>query len=102
MCAAAGCGEHGRCAAAFLGGDVPVSRGACVCEPPYAGPLCEHDPCAAAGTQPCGAHGTCVGKGDTDFTCVCEPGHSGPRCETDCTAHCGGNGGVFPFNCVSS
>ena len=95
LCSAARCGANGRCTATFLGGDLPVSQSACVCEAPFTGPLCEQDPCAAV-AEPCGGHGTCVGTGDSDYSCTCESGHSGRRCEHDCTAVCSGD---FPFEC---
>ena len=97
-CSAARCGANGTCTARFLGAGLPVSRRACICEPPFTGPTCELDPCAANG-ETCSGRGTCVGVGDTSTRCVCERGYSGPSCELDCSATCAGNGGLYPFGC---
>ena len=42
-CAAGRCGVHGRCAAKYLGGSIPVNEGACICEPGWSGPLCDQN-----------------------------------------------------------
>ena len=100
-CAAARCGSHGTCTARFMGSDVPVSIGACICEPPYTGPTCERDPCQQSGEN-CNGRGTCIGVGDVSTRCECNFGYSGSSCELDCSTSCTGNGGVYPYGCAAA
>lgn len=95
VCAAAQCGAHGTCTARFLGGDLPASRLACLCHPPYTGPRCTEDPCASRG-ETCNGRGTCVGVADSSTRCECDHGYSGPSCELDCSSVCPGS---WPFGC---
>ena len=97
-CAAARCAANATCTARFLGGDLPVTRRACICEPPYTGPTCELDPCDEAG-ETCSGRGRCVGVGDVGTRCECGVGYSGAHCEIDCSSACTGGGGVYPFGC---
>ena len=111
LCGAARCSSHGVCAARFLGGDLPVSAGACVCESPWSGPLCDMNPCAAGttGFRACSGHGTCAptpGAGSLDGLaathCVCAAGYSGPMCTASCDGQCAGGGGTFPYGCAET
>eukprot|EP00961_Rhodomonas_salina_P029645 399281-Rhodomonas_salina.1 len=99
LCGAARC-EHGVCSATYLGGEVPVSQAACVCEAPWSGPLCDQNPCALSG-RACSGHGRCVAVGDIDAACECDVGYSGDNCEDSCFGFCEGNAGVYPFGCAT-
>ncbi|KAL9179269.1 hypothetical protein ACHAXT_008559 [Thalassiosira profunda] len=46
LCWAAQCGEHGSCAATYLGGELPVSSRGCICRDGFSGTLCEQPPSA--------------------------------------------------------
>ena len=94
------CSGHGVCTATYLGGDLPVSLGACVCEVPWAGPLCDRTPCLDA-ARTCSGHGTCAAVGDTATRCDCDTGYSGAECDTTCIGTCQGGGGEYPFGCAS-
>ena len=98
-CNEARCGEHGTCTALHLGGDLGVSRHACICETEsFLGPTCEVNPCAVLGTSPCGLHGTCVAADEFSgaWACECDAGHSGSLCEISCDGICDGS---YPFGC---
>ena len=93
-CAAARCGPHGYCLSKFLGGHLPATRHACVCEPPWSGPTCELNPCASVAADACG-RGRCVANGG-GWACECETGYSGARCDVGCDGVCNG---VYPYGC---
>ena len=95
LCSAARCGEHGTCSATFLGGELPVTDIACVCDDGWSGPTCDINPCIAQ-NKSCGDHGTCVALSDNDAHCDCELGYSGESCETSCDEVCVGS---YPYNC---
>ena len=93
LCGAARCGEHGSCSAQYLGGGLPVSSSACICDEGWSGPLCQYNPCDTLG-KTCSGRGSCKVLSDTDATCICENGFSGDDCETSCHDVCnGGDGG---------
>jgi len=81
LCAAAGCGVNGRCAAKYLGGTLAVTDGACVCKSGTFGSKCDANPCAGVA---CSNHGQCQITSATAATCVCSAGWNGYNCETAC------------------
>ena len=93
---------HGACAAQYLGGDLAVSLGACVCENPWSGPLCDKNLCALDSPlyKSCSGNGVCKPLGDEDTRCECDQGYSGINCENSCDGICKGGGGVFPYGCA--
>jgi hypothetical protein len=95
LCAAARC-EHGRCTATFLGGSMPVTSYACVCDEGWSGPICQYNPCATSG-KTCSGHGKCVALSDTSASCECDQGFSGENCETSCDEVCTGD---WPYGCA--
>ena len=99
LCAAARCGEHGSCAATYLGSSslLPVTSPdkACICEDGWSGHLCQYNPCVSL-SKTCSGHGTCVANGDSDAICECEPGYSGENCEVSCYGFCQNS---YPFGC---
>jgi hypothetical protein len=95
LCAAARC-EHGRCTATFLGGSLPVTSNACVCDEGWSGPLCQYNPCATTG-KTCSGHGKCVALSDTSASCECDQGFSGDNCEKSCDEVCTGD---WPYGCA--
>jgi hypothetical protein len=96
LCADADCGEHGACAARYLGGEIPASNTKCICEGTWQGEKCDKNPCAQLGLD-CSGKGTCVALSDTQATCECQDGYFGPNCETrsPCEGFC--EGGSFPY-----
>ena len=74
-----------------------MSLGACVCDPPWTGPLCDQDPCAALENS-CGGRGRCVGVDDSSYVCECLSGYSGRDCEHDCASTCAGEAPAFGCN----
>lgn len=98
LCGAARCGEHGSCSAQYLGGELPVTSTACICDEGWSGALCQYNPCETLGKS-CSGHGTCVAASDTNAKCICEPGFSGSDCEASCDGVCVGE---FPYGCSSS
>jgi plastocyanin len=105
ICGAARCGDHGVCSARFFGGDLPVSQQACVCEPPWFGPLCDQNPCSSEspGFRNCSGHGQCVpaGGGANQTTCSCHNGYTGDACDVSCDGYCQGSGGKYPYGCAA-
>lgn len=101
LCAAARCGEHGHPTAKYLGGSLPVTSNACICEDEWSGPLCQINPCETQNVN-CGEHGTCISLSDTEAQCKCDLGWSGDSCETTCEGFCTGGGGIYPFGCNSN
>ena len=97
-CAKARCGTGGVCVARWLGGSLAVSRHACACNPPWTGPRCDQDPCAARNVT-CSGRGMCVGYDDASWRCECAAGYSGLTCEHDCATVCPGE---HPFGCNPS
>ncbi|CAJ1930817.1 unnamed protein product [Cylindrotheca closterium] len=100
LCGDAGCGEHGRCTALYLGvsGELPVSSDkACICEPGWTGLRCDSNPCIYQG-RTCSGHGTCIAVGNLETQCECDPGFSGDDCESSCDGFCPG---TFPYGCIS-
>jgi hypothetical protein len=98
LCEAARCGEHGTCAARYLGSSslLPVtSEQACICDAGWAGHLCTFNPCLEQG-KTCFGNGQCLASGIYDAVCECDPGFSGDNCETSCNDVCPGN---YPFGC---
>jgi hypothetical protein len=81
-CTVANCDpQHGRCAARYLGGSLPVSVNQCVCKPGTYGPQCNANPCAG---NTCSGNGKCRNMGEFDWTCECNEGYDGTKCETKC------------------
>eukprot|EP00591_Stephanopyxis_turris_P017726 CAMPEP_0195538828 /NCGR_PEP_ID=MMETSP0794_2-20130614/49734_1 /TAXON_ID=515487 /ORGANISM="Stephanopyxis turris, Strain CCMP 815" /LENGTH=1792 /DNA_ID=CAMNT_0040672837 /DNA_START=109 /DNA_END=5487 /DNA_ORIENTATION=- len=100
LCAAARCGDHGTCAARYLGtfSDLPVtSDKACICDVEWSGSLCELNPCLESG-KTCSEHGTCIASGG-DAVCKCDTGYSGENCEISCDGFCPGS---YPYGCATS
>ena len=98
LCEAARCGEHGTCAARYLGSSslLPVtSEHACICDAGWAGPQCTFNPCLEQG-KTCFGNGQCLAFGIYDAVCVCDSGFSGDNCEISCDRVCPGN---YPFGC---
>ena len=103
LCAAARCGEHGTCAALYLGDSsaLPVmsSENACICDEGWHGPLCDNpDPCFLS-QRTCNGNGECASDGFIDY-CICDPGYSGENCEQSCDGLCGGGDGTWPYSCA--
>ena len=96
LCSAARCGDHGICSAQYLGGEIPVTSNACICDEGWSGKLCQFNPCQSL-SQKCSGHGTCVAIGDIDAKCLCEDGFSGESCQNSCDGFCVG---VFPYGCA--
>jgi hypothetical protein len=98
LCEAARCGEHGTCAARYLGSSslLPVtSEQACICDAGWAGPLCTFNPCLEQG-KTCSGNGQCLASGIYGAVCACDSGFSGDNCETSCDDVCPEN---YPFGC---
>ena len=95
LCEAARC-EHGSCTAKFLGGSLPVTSKACVCDEGWSGPLCQYNPCATLG-KTCSGHGSCIALSDTTAKCECDQGFSGDNCEVSCGEICDGE---WPYGCA--
>mmetsp|Transcript_32276 Transcript_32276/g.67849 ORF Transcript_32276/g.67849 Transcript_32276/m.67849 type:complete len:1275 (+) Transcript_32276:77-3901(+) len=96
LCGAARCGEHGKCSAQYLGGELPVTSNACICDEGWSGSLCQHNPCETIG-KTCSGHGTCTATSNTNAKCLCEDGFSGENCEESCDGFCVGE---FPYLCA--
>ena len=79
-----------------------MSLGACVCENPWSGPLCDKNLCALDSPlyKSCSGNGVCKPLGDEDTRCECDQGYSGINCENSCDGICKGGGGVFPYGCA--
>ncbi len=87
--------------------------GKCMCKAGFTGSNCEKNICSSANCL----HGVCSAKylgGEIPVTinrCVCEDGWYGEHCDSrnkpasdfsslrPCEERCGGNGGVWPFQC---
>jgi hypothetical protein len=101
LCEAARCGEHGTCAAKYLGASSPLpvtSDQACICDPGWAGPLCTSNPCAETGMT-CSENGQCVASSANTAMCKCDLGYSGENCETSCDGICPGE---YPYGCADN
>jgi len=103
LCGQADCGEHGSCAARYLGGDLPVTDQdkKCICEGTWRGDKCERNPCEELNFD-CSGRGDCAALSDTEATCECQDGYFGPFCEqrSPCEGFC--QSGSFPyFGCGS-
>lgn len=101
LCATADCGEHGACAARYLGGDIPTTEHKCICEGSWQGEKCDKNPCEELGLD-CSSKGTCVALSETQATCECQDGYFGSNCEirSPCEGFC--ESGTFPyFGCGS-
>lgn len=96
LCSAARC-QHGVCAATYLGGELPVTANACICDDGWSGPLCQYNPCIAT-SKTCSGHGTCVAASDTEAKCICDAGYSGEDCTESCEDKCLGS---YPFGCAT-
>lgn len=98
ICADADCGEHGSCAARYLGGEMPVSDSdtKCICKGTWQGDKCDSNPCKELNLD-CSGKGTCVALSDTQATCECEDGYFGPYCNvrSPCEGFC--QAGSFPY-----
>jgi hypothetical protein len=102
LCAVADCGEHGSCAARYLGGALPVTNAdkMCICEGTWRGEKCDKNPCEELNLD-CSGRGSCVALSDTQATCDCPDGYFGPYCNmrSPCEGLCEG---TFPyFGCGS-
>ena len=98
MCGAARCGEHGTCAAKYLGASSPLpvtSEQACICDSGWSGPLCTFNPCLGQG-KTCSGNGQCVASDISTAFCECNPGFSGENCAISCNEVCPGH---YPFGC---
>ena len=98
MCGAARCGEHGTCAAKYLGASSPLpvtSEQACICDSGWSGPLCTFNPCLGQGNT-CSGNGQCVASDISTAFCECNPGFSGENCAISCNEVCPGH---YPFGC---
>lgn len=73
LCSAARCGKNGKCVAQYLGGDVPVTPNACICNDGWSGKLCQFNPCFG---KSCSSHGKCTVTSDQDAKCLCNDGFS--------------------------
>ena len=104
LCAAARCSGHGACAAQYLGGDLPVSLNACICESPWTGVVCDQNLCRQSSPlyKSCNRKGKCTPLGNNATRCECNAGYTGENCEVSCDGFCEGNGGVFPYGCAST
>ena len=98
LSAAARCGLHGHPVAKYLGGDLPVTSHACLCDDGWSGPLCQFNPCQELGLS-CGSNGVCIALSDTEAQCKCDLGYSGEYCDVSCDLLCPGNGGIYPYGC---
>jgi len=100
LCEAARCGEHGTCAAKYLGASSPLpvtSEQACICDNGWSGPLCTFNPCEQEKT--CSGKGKCVASSISTIFCECDLGFSGENCDIDCSDICLGN---YPFRCADN
>jgi len=97
LCGAARCGERGTCSAKYLGGTMPVTANACICDEGWSGPLCQFNPCET-NDKTCSGHGQCVAGSDTAAVCRCDQGFSGEDCELTCEGECSGE---FPYSCAT-
>jgi hypothetical protein len=98
LCGAARCGEHGTCAAKYLGASSPLpvtSEQACICDSGWSGPLCTFNPCLGQGNT-CSGNGQCVASDISTAFCECNPGFSGENCAISCNEVCPGH---YPFGC---
>lgn len=96
LCAAARCGDHGTCAAKYLGSSLPVtSDKACICDLGWTGNLCQFNPCLDD-NRSCSNHGVCAADGPSKTKCECDNGYSGENCEISCEGVCQG---TYPFRC---
>ena len=96
LCTAARC-EHGTCIATYLGGELPVTKNACVCEDGWSGSRCQFNPCLTLNKQ-C-VHGYCRAISDTEAACVCDKGFSGEECTESCDGICNGS---YPYGCATN
>ena len=94
LCSAARCGTHGKCVAQYLGGDIPVTSNACICNDGWSGELCQFNPCLG---KSCSGHGKCTATSDQDAKCLCDDGFSGESCQNSCDGICQGS---FPYGCA--
>lgn len=91
LCSAARCGKNGKCVAHYLGGDVPVTPNACICNDGWSGKLCQFNPCFG---KSCSGHGKCTATSDQDAKCLCNDGFSWESCQNSCD---GIYQGSFPY-----
>jgi len=104
VCASTDCGEHGSCAARYLGGTMSITEGdkKCICEDTWLGDRCDANPCVQFGIEDCSGNGMCVAVSETEAMCQCQDGFSGPLCaqRSECEGFC--EKGSFPyFGCAS-
>jgi hypothetical protein len=97
LCASARCEQHGTCTAKYLGGELPVTKVACICDEGWSGPLCQFNPCLTL-NKTCN-HGTCVATSDTEAKCICDAGFSGEECTESCDGVCIG---TYPYGCATN
>jgi len=83
----------GKCSARYLGGDLSVSAGACICPQPYQGEACESNPCNGV---TCSGNGKCLSLGPNSYRCECNPPWVGEFCNQSCEGTCVG---TFPYSC---
>jgi len=98
LCSDADCGEHGSCAARYLGGELPVTDTdkKCICQGTWQGDRCDKSPCEELNLD-CSGKGTCLALSETEATCVCPDGYFGAYCEerSPCEGFC--ESGSFPY-----
>jgi hypothetical protein len=85
VCSSASCGEHGSCAAKYLGGlgDVAIDPSfECICESGWFGSKCDVNPCELGeSAKICSGNGKCFSLNGIDAACDCEHGYHGNDCE---------------------
>ncbi|KAK1743584.1 discoidin domain-containing protein [Skeletonema marinoi] len=85
LCSSASCGEHGSCAAKYLGGvgDVAIDPSfECICESGWFGNKCDVNPCEMGEpSKTCSGNGNCFSLNGIDAECDCGMGYQGNDCE---------------------
>jgi len=93
ICSNSRCQNGGVCSSRYLGGDLSVSAGSCICPQPYQGDACEKNPCNGV---TCSGNGKCVSLGPNSYKCECNSPWVGETCSQSCDGICKG---TFPYMC---